>query len=160
MTNRIRYSLDPNYPSNNIRNDYIICHSTDSSVSLAGPDHRLTYRGRIFDTDEISVSMLLKELRIWANSNGEIIVDISVNPLATSIFLIDSACPVMVGTMSYPLCVSVGVATESGESVTNGQCVSIPIFAASLAALLLFTVVVAMMIIVCILAWSQGGKIN
>ncbi|XP_064386333.1 uncharacterized protein LOC135334895 isoform X2 [Halichondria panicea] len=151
VLSRIRGSLDPNYPSSNIRDGYIICHSPT-------PTHRLTYRARILATADLSITRLLRLLQTW--SDNEFVIEqntMLTTPLTTPILLLDSNCPVSVRTMAYPLCeavdLSTPVALESG-------CVSVPIFVASLVALCLFLVVITMVIIVCILVWSQGTKIK
>ncbi len=163
VLNTIRGVLDPNYPSENIRNDYIICHVTSTSASRSNtPEvHRLTYRGRLFDTANTSISTILSGLQLWVNSEEKMIVQ----DVTTPTLLIDSDCPVVVRTMSYPLCIKGEGSTDAqgGAMVSvqsGGECVSVPIFAASLAAIFLFLVVVAMVIIVCILLWSQGAKIK
>ncbi len=157
VVSRIRESLDPNYPSSNIRDGYIICHTTATNT----PTHRLTYRAQILATADISINRLLRLLQTWSSgSDSEFIIQhdmMLTTPLTTPILLLDPSCPVSVRTMAYPLCEAVDLSTSAG---LESGCVSVPIFAASLVAVCLFLVVVTMVIVVCILVWSQGKKMK
>lgn len=123
------------YQDSLLTKDIILCE--------AGSPTWATFRATLMSTETCTAVQLLQCLQDWVFHQS----DVQGTPDASTTIDIDRSCPVRVRLSSAPLCSSRAVSGQTSPNRTE-TCIGIPVFVATLVAVLLLVAAITMAVIV------------